>query len=563
MLKSRNTDLNIGSKVSLNDGLLTYIILASSMFFLIVIISLSLINALEIYNKKIEFYELALENLHFYLIVFGIILMVISILFSNLNKLLKLLPGNEKRFTVFKRSIIASFITTIIVGVLSYAAFGTISNLYYFFELNTTDIISMILISTFCWIVFFIVMQSLIEIPKTKKYILLSILITFGLSFLITTSLYNVIESMLWSGEYNGAYIGIFIWTFPFIFCSLTIGIIGLYGVKNSVLRILESGKPHFKRTTEVFLISSLPIIFLPMLAVYIHRHYVFYSYIVFVAWLTFIAVVTIVLLWTHNFIRRKREEGRLSKKAVGSTSFRSELIKDRTGITSFITFLIIVSVVTSLIYYGSGPFYEVDINRKYSTQAEYEILKKCEGLNYGSYWNKSLFYDRPNDPDYIPGYSEKVLINFINTTSLNFYSDKFEYLEENNMQREALFHYYAKVYSLGDYEVLYNNSDWLYRLRIFSNDRILFFEHLERCYLYTEDLRYPVNNTDINHDFAPGTFSYTFNKTYLVYMEIGCWEYYVESHEGYSVYFYQIVIMDEEFDVKLIIVKKPYQEIH
>jgi hypothetical protein len=278
---------------------------------------------------------------------------------------------------------------------------------------------------------------------------------------------------------------------------------------------------------------------------------------------LTFIAVLIILLIWLHNFIRRKREERRLNIKSAGSISLRSELLKDRKGIVSFVTFLIIMSIITSNIYNESGPFYEVDLDRRYSTQAEYNVLKTCESLNYGSYWNKSLYYDRPNDPEYKPEYSEKVLPNFINIEILNFYPDKFEYLEDNDIEREALFHYYAKVYPLGNYEIEYNNSEWAHRLRIFIDDEIILFEPLTLHYLYSEELSYSADNYDLSKDQDNVSFNYNFDNTYLVHMDLGCWEYYVVSREGYHTDFYQIVVMDEEFDVKMIIVDEPYQGIY
>jgi hypothetical protein len=551
-------------KVSLKDGLLTYIILATSIFFILVIMALFLINMLDVYNTRFEDYIYALDDLQFYLIISSFILVIILILFLNLNKHLKLLPGNEERNKVFKRTIIAALIPTSLVGVLSHAAFGTLTDFYYGTEYATSYYGSVVMIFIFCWLLFFITLQSLISIPKVKKYILLSILILYGFSPVISSIiLYDGFNFMLWNDSFEGISVGIVLWTIPFIFCSLTIGVIGLYGVKNTWIRQIDFGRPHFKRTTEVFLIASLPVVYLPQLAVYIHRYYLFYTDIVFFGRLTFIAVLIILLIWLHNFIRRKREERRLNIKSAGSISLRSELLKDRKGIVSFVTFLIIMSIITSNIYNESGPFYEVDLDRRYSTQAEYNVLKTCESLNYGSYWNKSLYYDRPNDPEYKPEYSEKVLPNFINIEILNFYPDKFEYLEDNDIEREALFHYYAKVYPLGNYEIEYNNSEWAHRLRIFIDDEIILFEPLTLHYLYSEELSYSADNYDLSKDQDNVSFNYNFDNTYLVHMDLGCWEYYVVSREGYHTDFYQIVVMDEEFDVKMIIVDEPYQGIY
>jgi hypothetical protein len=380
------------------------------------------------------------------------------------------------------------------------------------------------------WTIYFIVIITSLDLSKENKSDLaasmLLLLILSPVGFLMIESLYMFYFSFAYIYK---------IWILPFVFGTIIIALIELTGLLKYTIKNHGNETLFFRPSTDFLLLLSLPFIFLPLIKFPEHEYIyeIVYEEILTIIYYSFLVLLLLAIIF---FVSRIMNEKRYYRDKDKERTFVKDLLGNRRGLALFTTYIVIIIILSSIFSSLFNPIYRIEISREYSGDLEYDVLKICEDLNYSGYLNTT------GD-------------NYFNTTTIDSFSEQIIKFKEQDEEIISYLTYTAEVYSFGTYEIVYdrNISD---KLRISSDNKVI----LERYPILQFEFYHYINSSNQNEIVLKSFMKepdILFEDNYLVFMEIDYYDSFY--YHGTRMESFQIIVIDDEFNIKLIAVSGYY----
>lgn len=205
-------------------------------------------------------------------------------------------------------------------------------------------------------------------------------------------------------------------------------------------------------------------------------------------------------------------------------------------------------------LWVATTPTYEKDVERVYTNEDERHAIEVAESLNYSEYFNLTPFYLHGGGASQPPSYFGYVWINFINRTTIDFYSKKIDVLRRERVKTNAHFQYRAEA--RGFSQALFRYFNGSIHVEVAGED----VETLPiyAAYISVGNFTYPDENhsdTKMRERWAPVQVNLSLERAFLVKMYISYREHYAPL-AAFGNSFSQIVILDGEFNPRGIFIQ-------
>lgn len=230
-------------------------------------------------------------------------------------------------------------------------------------------------------------------------------------------------------------------------------------------------------------------------------------------------------------------------------------MIKRNLVLIIMISIIIIIFSTYYIYFYTRGDYVQY-FDREYTTETERNAIYAAEGLNYSQFFG-------------LPQFNEDWTTNFIDSDVLDFYNMTFERAKDKNEDIDLEYRYLAMSEYHDNFNITVNNELYYMNLTI-NGEQKKVINHKGYGLIYSDELVYVkymkgFNQPPVDLEESLGKLSHeiefrmdnNYTNAYFVEMYLSYKKTWGER-SGSLIETYQLVVLDENYNVKMIILFPP-----
>lgn len=253
------------------------------------------------------------------------------------------------------------------------------------------------------------------------------------------------------------------------------------------------------------------------------------------IGWIIIVVLLVIAIIKCNDKLPTKRED------------------KINKGKILIIAVILVIIILLTYFWYSINFYYEIDIERRYSNNAEKEAIQKAEDVDIASIFNISRYYyeqKQTNSPSREP--TANVWPNLADKEVLNFYQNKIDKLKNNFISVRATYEYIAEGKEYSDISIIYDNLT--HRIIINDNPYIIDLAENPSSDLFQYCAIYYNNSLHVISTDTPSAHI-NLSNGYIVTQDFYYWEQY-DYLAGFGGGAEQIIVLDQNYQLELLLLR-------